>query len=92
MSFTGTDQRTGLPRVRGVNAPDADCRVGTRARNQCLVNGREEDLHYLVAMAGEGLHNGTGFDVEDLDDACSTADGEEGVASGRATRPSCGAE
>lgn len=90
--FAGADECAGLPRVRGVDTPDADRGIGARARNQCLVDGRKEYFHYLVAMASEGLHNSTSLDIEDLNDACSAADREEGVAGGRAACPSCGAE
>lgn len=90
--FAGADEGAGLPRVRGVDTPDADRGIGARARDQCLVDGRKKDFHYLVTMAGEGLHDGTGLDVEDFDDACGAADCEEGIAGGRAARPSCRAE
>lgn len=78
--------------MRGVDTPYANCGVGTRAREKGLVDRGEEDLHYLVAVAREGLHDFTCFDVQDLDDACCATDGEKGVASDRTAGPGCRAK
>lgn len=43
-------------------------------------------------MAAEGLHDCSRFNVDDLDDACRAADGDKGVAGGRAAGPGCRAE
>lgn len=38
VAFAGADERAGLPRVRGVDAPDADRGVGACTRDQGLVD------------------------------------------------------
>lgn len=92
MAFASANERARLPRVHGVDTPYANRGVGTRAREKGLVDRGEEDLHYLVAVAREGLHDFTCFDVEDLDDACRAANGEKGITSGRTAGPGCGAK